>query len=406
MTLTEHTPADDSQSPEALIPEAREIQRRRRRRQVLTLTGASLACGIVAAAVYLLTTGIASTTTAPSGQRGNAIGGAPVIPKDPTAVAIGPSGVLYIADTGRQQILERLPNGRFEVAVGTGVVGDSGDGGRATRARIDLTWGQGNSLVVTPAGVLYFDQGASRSAGSSVRKVTPNGRISTVVGGHPDCQGAGASSKDVTTRDVSAGALAGAPNGDLSMLAYTCANRAFPSLLLDLTPSDKLVISPYSSAITNTNGGQCSDGLAYSASATYVSCSYYRRHPDAFVIVEPDGHMKELPAIPRIGATAAPRGLAAGPDGTVVAIDSYSVVRVTPRGVHQIINLRNASLGTFRGVNGRRSVPYFQPSGIAVDRHGDVFLAGTSGYSSPIGFAGIVEIHADGRWQILWSRRL
>lgn len=405
MTLTEYTQADESQSPQALIPEARDIQRRRRRRRLLALAYVSLACGIAGAVIYLLTAGSAATTTAPNGQRGDGTGGATVVPKDPTAVAIGPNGVLYIADTGRQQILERLPDGRFGVAVGTGAAGDSGDGGRATHARIDLTSGEGDSLVVTPAGILYFDQVVGRAAGSSVRKVTPNGRISTVVGGHPDCQRTARGSNDVITRDVSAGALAVAPDGGLSMLAYTCANRFFPSLLVHLTPSGRLAISAHSSTIAAANGGQCSNGLVYSDGTTYVSCGYYRRHPDAFVIVKPDGHMNEVPAIPRIGATSAPRGLTAGPNGTVVGIDSYSVVQVTPHGVRLILHMRNASLGTFRGFNGRRHVPLFQPSGVAVDRHGEIFLAGTSGYSGPIGFTGIVEVHAGGHWQVLWRRR-
>jgi hypothetical protein len=43
-----------------------------------------------------------------------------VVPKAPGSLAIGPNGNLFIADDGRDQVLDRLPNGKFVVVAGNG----------------------------------------------------------------------------------------------------------------------------------------------------------------------------------------------------------------------------------------------------------------------------------------------
>jgi len=44
-----------------------------------------------------------------------------------------------------------------------------------------------------------------------------------------------------------------------------------------------------------------------------------------------------------------------------------------------------------------------EPNGIAVDRHGDVLPRSTSGFGNGT-FTGLIEIHTNGRVQVLWSR--
>ncbi len=77
-----------------------------------------------------------------------------VTPDQPIALAVSRHGDLYIGDRGRNEILERVPSGRFRVVAGTGVAGFSGDGGPADRAEVAAP----GSIVTTPDGTLYFTQ--------------------------------------------------------------------------------------------------------------------------------------------------------------------------------------------------------------------------------------------------------
>ena len=52
---------------------------------------------------------------------------------EPGAMVAAPDGGLYIYDTSRHQVLLRDPDGAMRVVAGNGVVGESGDGGLATR---------------------------------------------------------------------------------------------------------------------------------------------------------------------------------------------------------------------------------------------------------------------------------
>ncbi len=98
-----------------------------------------------------------------------ALGGRPI------TVAIDSSGSLYIADPDSHRIRKVTPDGLISTIAGTGQPGFSGDGGPATRATINFPAG----LAVDSSGALYIaDTGNFR-----VRKVTPQGVITTVAGG-------------------------------------------------------------------------------------------------------------------------------------------------------------------------------------------------------------------------------
>lgn len=92
----------------------------------------------------------------------------------PRALAVGPDGQLYIADDGRDQILQALPGGRFKVIAGNGKPGYSGDGGPAISASLNKPGG----MTVTSNGTIYFaDTGNNR-----VRAISASGRITTIAG--------------------------------------------------------------------------------------------------------------------------------------------------------------------------------------------------------------------------------
>jgi RHS repeat-associated protein len=97
----------------------------------------------------------------------------------PSDLAIGPDGSLYIADTNNQRIRRVTPNGRIDTVAGSGATGYgsggfSGDGGAATSA----TLSNPSSVAVGSGGTLYIGD----SWNARVRRVDESGTIATVGG--------------------------------------------------------------------------------------------------------------------------------------------------------------------------------------------------------------------------------
>jgi sugar lactone lactonase YvrE len=117
------------------------------------------------------------TTVAGTGVRGySGDGGAATAARlnRPGAVAVDDSGRLYIADFGNNRVRRVDASGRITTVAGNGQQGFSGDGGRATRAKLKAPSG----LALDAAGNLYIaDSGNNR-----VRKVNRSGKINTVAG--------------------------------------------------------------------------------------------------------------------------------------------------------------------------------------------------------------------------------
>ena len=169
----------ETQDREALIKEARRL---RRRRWALGISSGLLVIGLGGGLAVALSSG--------HPQRGLRVGGKPnatsssslsgtVAPKAPGALSIGSNGDLYLVDIARDQILRRLPSGRFQVVAGDGRPGFSGDGGRALHAELRLQDHSG--IAVASNGTVYV----SDSGNDRVRAIFPDGRIQTVAGGGP-----------------------------------------------------------------------------------------------------------------------------------------------------------------------------------------------------------------------------
>ncbi|MFN7933880.1 MAG: hypothetical protein U0R19_11155 [Bryobacteraceae bacterium] len=123
----------------------------------------------------------------PSGQIARAIGGGgsvqfsgdggPAIDAgiaSPGRMAVDNGGNLYFTDRGNHRVRKVTPAGIISTVVGNGAQGFSGDGGPATNAALNMPL----ALAVDAAGSLYIgDQGNSR-----IRKVSPAGIISTIAG--------------------------------------------------------------------------------------------------------------------------------------------------------------------------------------------------------------------------------
>jgi sugar lactone lactonase YvrE len=97
----------------------------------------------------------------------------------PTGIAVDTQGTLFIADTANNRIRKVAPSGVISTVAGTGVRGFSGDGGPATSAQLALNSTHYSGVAVDAAGNLYI----ADTNNYRIRKVTPDGIISTVAGG-------------------------------------------------------------------------------------------------------------------------------------------------------------------------------------------------------------------------------
>jgi uncharacterized protein YjiK len=117
------------------------------------------------------------TTVAGNGTRGFSGDGGPAIfakLDGPQEVAADALGNLYIADSDNNRIRKVDGNGIITTVAGNGTQGFSGDGGTATKARLNLPGG----LALDGEGDLYIaDLGNQR-----IRKADANGVITTVAG--------------------------------------------------------------------------------------------------------------------------------------------------------------------------------------------------------------------------------
>ncbi|MET9931167.1 MULTISPECIES: RICIN domain-containing protein [unclassified Streptomyces] len=92
----------------------------------------------------------------------------------PRDVVVDADGTLYIADAENHRVRKVTPDGTISTAAGTGTAGFSGDGGPATSARLNNPY----ALLLDSTGVLYIAEWGN----NRIRKVTPDGKISTIAG--------------------------------------------------------------------------------------------------------------------------------------------------------------------------------------------------------------------------------
>ncbi len=92
----------------------------------------------------------------------------------PYALAVDDADILYITDGNNHRVRKVASDGTISTVVGKGTAGFSGDGGLATSAQLNLPLG----VVVDSAGTLYI----SDYNNHRVRKVTPDGQITTLAG--------------------------------------------------------------------------------------------------------------------------------------------------------------------------------------------------------------------------------
>ena len=147
----------------------------------MRLAGISSFC---AAAVFAQTTTYTITTlagngTVPGSWTGDAGPATQAELNVPTAAVIDPKGNLYIADSANHRV-RYVTGGTITTAAGDGIAGFAGDTGTA-----GADGKAGDAELNTPSGVVLDTSGnlyIADTVNNVVRKVTPGGVISTVVG--------------------------------------------------------------------------------------------------------------------------------------------------------------------------------------------------------------------------------
>ena len=369
---------------EALFREARALERQRRRRYALF---ALLVCAAVAGATYaIVATGGTATSAGGAASAGLPVG-ALVVPEQPSSLAAGPSGQLYIADDARNQILEWTGHGTFRVVAGSGRAGFSGDGGRALRARLDQPFG----MTVAPDGTLYFaDSGNGR-----IRAISPAGTITTIAGdglpptGRDPWIASGTAARAAALgqpNDVAIG-----PSGDLYFDGIT-------NEVLRLDHNGTLsVVAGNRNALALAGIG----GPATKASPDGPWGLALDRRGDLFIngnntktllMVTPSGRMT-LPIGLQPFYPRGPGGMFTTPSGEVLAMYDEAVVRLSAHGIKNVVDLCCSRVPR---------VGVFELNGIAPAPDGG-FYADTDRGNGFASASALAEIHPGGRVQLLWN---
>jgi myo-inositol-hexaphosphate 3-phosphohydrolase/sugar lactone lactonase YvrE len=296
----------------------------------------------------------------------------------PRHLVMAGDGSLYIADGGNHRIRRIAPDGTISTVAGTGTAGSSGDGGPATAAAINTP----HAVAVDAAGNLFI----ADSMSARIRKVTPDGTITTVAGtgveGFSGDGGSGTAAKLRNPKGLEIG-----PDGALYISDGL--NHRVRRLALDGT-------------ITTVAGNGAAASAGDEGPATAASIRVPRGLDfDAagnLYVAEGDGHRVRRIALDGIITTVAGTG-AAGYNGDLipattaqladphgVVVDGSGRLFVADSDNHRIRMIdTDGTISTVSGTgaagDGAAGVAVYSaignPRGLAVDAAGDVYIADT-----------------------------
>jgi hypothetical protein len=385
---------------EALIREARQRQHRRWFFIATIVVIATVVSGVIYA--------IVSRPSAKPSPRSMSLplrtlpqSGPFVSPKAPYALSVAANGDLLAVDTGRDQILRRLPSGKFRVIAGDGKRGFSGDGGPAIRARVNV---QGDSgIAVARNGTVYFaDTGNGR-----VREVLPNGIIKTIVGGGTRTLGQGSMpALDASiNKQFTVTGLAIGPNGALYIAANAVYRLGLGGLLHWVVgkwvpPKDW----PKSWGGVFSNPAPQSDFTG----ATRLA---FDGKGDLFVAggggifgiyeMARNGRLRFVGVFR--GDAGGPPALAPATGGSIVVAYNAGIFRVSPSGTRKLIS-PSAGVGLKSPLSaalGKRN-GFVGGDGVAAGRNGNIYVDTNVG-NGWTGVSAILELRPNGKVVALWK---
>ena len=294
------------------------------------------------------------TTVAGNGTAGVSGDGNPALSAQlnaPTGVAVDTTGNIYIADSKNNRIREVLTNLLMSTIAGNGVAGFAGDGNLASVAQLNLP----TQVLVTPSGIVYLiDSGNAR-----VREILPNKVIMTAAGG-----GGPVSNPQGITTDTAS---------DLYVADITRVILKFG----------------VSGAITSVGGNGVSyalgdGGLATAAQLVQPEGLAVDPAANVYIADKGESRIRKIPPAGNgnisspSGATAiGPAGVALDLVGNIYIADAAgNVVIKVSSGV--AVNIAGTGAAGFGGDAFLANIAQLnQPSGVAVDSAGNVYIADT-----------------------------
>jgi serine/threonine protein kinase, bacterial len=374
--------------PEAVIREARRRQRLRWTAGALVAVALAVVGLVLSVLVPGSDGGSKAGRSKPPARSGHTTALPSLQPERPQSLALGPHGSLYVADTVRNQILERLPDGRFTVVVGDGRAGFSGDGGPATAAEIDDPGG----MAVASNGTLYF----SDTLNDRIRAVSPTGTISTIAGDGQLGNGNVSDGTPALDAAISPSDVIVGPDAAL----YVTTEQQVLRLGSGGTFTCLAGCSHIPYVGVNGAGGPAVDGspdgpngLAFDGAGDLFIAGFYTKE---ILMIDPQGILHDIGSVYPRG----PGGLVTGPGGTVYAMDELGLVQLSPTGIRSTFTFPGGYKAKvlFHGING------FSPDGIAIDSSGSIFVDTYygNGYATE---SAIAVVRPNGTSALLWHAK-
>lgn len=307
-------------------------------------------------------------TIAGNGQRGHEDGQGELAQFNwPTGVAVGPDWAVYATDYANQLIRKINPDGLVTTLAGDGEPGWLDGPGSTAR------FNGPDGIALAPSGDLFVADADNHR----IRKVAPDGTVSTVAG------------------DGRPGARDGpAPTAQFLYPTGVAVDRAGTLYVADRGGHTIRKITPQGVVSTLAGNGQpgYTDGMGTTAQFHDPMSVAVDRSGRLFVtdsgshtirIITPEGRVSTLAGSPQAGAVDGtgrdarfnwPTGLAIDETGHLYVADSNNAVirEVSPDGA--VITL--AGIGQPGSDDGPGETAGFHfPTGVAVDREGDVYVA-------------------------------
>ena len=316
--------------------------------------------------------GVVSTLAGSTQGSADGVGSAAQF-SSPSSVAVDAAGTLYIADTDFSLVRKVTPAGAVTTLAGSPGTADSVDGSGAV-AHFNRPWG----IAVDAAGVLFV----SDTGNHTLRKVSPAGVVGTL---------AGLASRSGRTDGAGAAARFFAPNG----LAVDATGNTYVAeanhLIRKISPAGVVTTLAGSSNGSADGNGNAASFAYPTALAVDAAGNVYVADTSNHIIrkITPAGDVSTLAGMAGVQGSAdgtgtaaqftQPSGIAVDASGNVFVADSgnQTIRKISPAGV---VSTVAGTAGSSGGSDGPAATALFAfPTGIAFDATGNLVIADPNG---------------------------